>query len=222
MRFEFKKSTNIVPFDGAVLALAALFVMPTKTSLVLGSLVSLVGILLCLWSKRYKFSRKNFAADGPYVFVRYPYLLGHFIFVFGCIITTRSFAYLLSCVVLLGYAYGKIIKYSEKSTYDNADADYIHYKSSVPAFIPQLVPFRLHNENTTEKIDFFSILVNDHYTEMIRIFGASMLLVTSIALQHFPQAQAAKYICSVLVATIYMYRFSIDFRGTGHPKISRR
>lgn len=215
--FEFKKSTNIVPFDGAVLVMAMLFAYPTKTSMILGAMACVAGLGICFWAKRFKFSSKNFSANGPYLFVRYPYLLGHFVFVFGCIIMARSFYFLVFCVVLLGYAYARIINYSEKSAYDSVDADYIHYKSSVPAFIPQLVPFHQKNspkgkDSIVEKNGFFAILTNDHYTELIRSFGASVLLISGLVLQQFPQATVTKYIGAVLLVGIYLYRYLLEYR----------
>lgn len=212
-KLELKKSAHIVLFDGVIFLLAIIFLMPVSTSVVMGTVISSVGVAICFWSKRYVFTRKNFSVAGPYRFVRYPYLLGHFIFVFGLIIHVRSFTFLVVTVILLGLVYSRIIRYAEGIKYGNADANYIFYRSSVSAIVPQLLPFaRSDQTHKVQIIDFMSILVNDSYTELFRMISLGIVVGTSVIMMSSNDMWISKIISMTFVSVFYMYRLSQEYR----------
>ncbi|MDA9951291.1 hypothetical protein N9D31_01825 [Oligoflexaceae bacterium] len=208
IKLNLKKSAHIVLFDGVILSVACLFIDSDFRSLIFGSVVSVAGLSLCLWAKRYKFSKKNFIVDGPYLFVRYPYLLGHFIFVFGMILVVRNFVFLVVTICLLAYVYSRVIKYAERSQYSNADAEYIYYRSSVPALIPQLVPYQKIQTSSyrQSKINFWRIATDDNYTELFRFFCTVVVCFFAVMQVYYRQVWAFKGLAFAIVAAVYVYK----------------
>jgi hypothetical protein len=146
--------------------------------------------------------------------VRYPYLLGHFVFAFGLIVQVRSFTFLVITVSLIGIIYSQIIRYAEKIPYSNANADYIHYRSSVPALTPQLTPFQPEvTPGVPRKIDFLSILVNDNYTELFRWLSVFILLGTSYLILYTNNHFVPKVVATGLIGSLYTYRLLQEYQS---------
>lgn len=208
IQLNLKKSEQVVGFDGVILCLAVIFSTPARISMWIGVVISLVGMGLCIWAKRYVFTRRKFSVAGPYFFARYPYLLGHFIFVFGLVVQARSFGFLLTSVILLAAVYGLIIRYAEKIPYANSSADYILYRSSVPAMIPQLLAFKPKEvNNEPRKVDFPSILVEDTYAELFRWLSFCVVTATSFVLLVSANNTIVKTAALGLIGSLYGYRF---------------
>ena len=94
-----------VPFGFLLVAAFAWLSQPNRDSLLCGSPVSLLGLLLRAWAAGHLFKNQDLAQAGPYALTRNPLYIGTLLVACGLVIAGRSIALaiLFAAVFLLIY-----------------------------------------------------------------------------------------------------------------------
>ncbi len=115
---------------------------PTRASLAVGALLSLVGLALRAWSAGTIHKGETLTTSGPYAFLRNPLYVGSFLIGAGLAVAGGSWLWL---VLFLGFfvaLYGPTVAAEAARLTEQFGHRYVEYAAQVPAFIPRLKPFR--------------------------------------------------------------------------------
>lgn len=134
---------------GFVFAIAFLvFARPEPVTLIVGAIVSVIGLLIRAWSSGHIRKNKNLAVSGPYAHTRNPLYLGSFIMGLG--FTAASGVWWLAAlfiVFFLGIYYPVMRAETNELTNIFGD-DYKEYAANVPLFLPRLTAYRGKNSSS--------------------------------------------------------------------------
>lgn len=139
-----------VPLGFLCAALFVLFAKPRPATLVVGSLISLVGVLLRAWASGHIRKNDALAVSGPYAYTRNPLYLGSFILGLGFTVGAgRWWLGLLFAALFLGI-YLPVMRVESATLAQLFGGDYDAYADAVPMFFPRATPYR----NGTAKARF--------------------------------------------------------------------
>jgi protein-S-isoprenylcysteine O-methyltransferase Ste14 len=139
-----------VPLGFLCAALFVLFAKPRPATLVVGSLISLVGVLLRAWASGHIRKNDALAVSGPYAYTRNPLYLGSFILGLGFTVGAgRWWLGLLFAALFLGI-YLPVMRVESATLAQLFGGDYDAYAGAVPMFFPRATPYR----NGTAKARF--------------------------------------------------------------------
>lgn len=110
-----------------------------------GSGLIIAGLLGRLWSTMYVGGKKNSALvkDGPYSMCRNPLYFFSFIAGLGASLTFRNLLLIALYTVVFSFYYPLVIKSEEKRLERLFGDEFRSYRSSTPAFIPNILRLRL-------------------------------------------------------------------------------
>jgi protein-S-isoprenylcysteine O-methyltransferase Ste14 len=134
-----------VPLGFLCAAVFIFFARPTRTALLVGTCVSLVGLAIRAWASGYIRKNSELAVFGPYAFTRNPLYFGSFLLGLGFTIASGQLLLGLLFVALFGGIYMPVMGIEASTLAELFPKDYAMYKRSVPLFFPRLTPFREHN-----------------------------------------------------------------------------
>ena len=134
-----------VPLGFLCAALFLLLAKPTRTALLAGACVSLLGLLIRAWAAGHIRKNAQLATSGPYAFTRNPLYLGSFLLGLGFTIASGQLVLgLLFAALFLGI-YFPVMRVEATTLAELFGKEYEVYKQSVPLFFPRLTPFRQHD-----------------------------------------------------------------------------
>ena len=125
---------------------------PTPVTLLIGSAVSVVGLVIRAWASGHIRKNAELAISGPYAYTRNPLYLGSFLIGLGFTVASgRVVLALLFAALFLGI-YFPVMRVEATTLADLFNEKYDSYKRSVPLFFPRLTPYR-HEETSRARFD---------------------------------------------------------------------
>lgn len=123
---------------------------------------------------------------GMYSLIRHPLYLGNFFIFLGMILYTKIWWFIFVSIIIFWFYYGSIIMAEEKFLKDKFGENFLKYKKTIPAIIPEFkkwqkpdLPFSFKNVINKEYQTFFGILVGFTFVDtLIQIFSQKKLTDT--------------------------------------------
>src|SRR5690348_13689024 len=134
-----------VPLGFLCAAIFLWLAKPTRTALLAGAVVSLLGLLIRAWAAGHIRKNAQLATSGPYAFTRNPLYFGSFLLGLGFTIASGQLVLGLLFVALFVGIYLPVMGVEAETLARIFPTDYAMYKRGVPLFFPRLTPFREHN-----------------------------------------------------------------------------
>lgn len=127
----------------AIAALIVIFMAePTKASLLMGSMIVILGEMGRTWALGYIDKDAALATTGPYAFTRNPlYVFNTVMFIGFCVMGNNLIAALVASVVFI-WIYMVVIKIEADRMVDLFGESYAEWSRHVPLFIPRLTPWK--------------------------------------------------------------------------------
>ena len=141
-----------VPLGFLCAAVFLVFAKPTRTALLAGACVSLLGLLIRAWAAGHIRKNAELATSGPYAFTRNPLYFGSFLLGLGFTIASGQVVLGLLFVALFLGIYFPVMRVEASTLAELFGKDYEVYKRSVPLFFPRLTPFR-HSDARVVRFD---------------------------------------------------------------------
>ena len=124
---------------GLFLAIAVVLLSrPTWTSILLGVLISIFGLVIRAWASGHLRKEKTLAVSGPYCYSRNPLYVGNFLLGIGIVVGARSWWVLGLFVVYYGVFYPLIIRRERDRMRKLFPQQYKEYGKRVPLFFPSI------------------------------------------------------------------------------------
>ena len=131
-----------VPLGFVCAALFLFFAKPTPKALIIGAVLSLLGLALRAWAAGHIRKNAQLATSGPYAFTRNPLYLGSFLLGLGFTIASgRLLLGVVFAALFLGI-YFPVMRVEASTMGQLFGSQYDAYKQSVPLFFPRLTPYR--------------------------------------------------------------------------------
>ena len=139
-----------VPLGFLFAAVFLIFAKPQPLTLLVGAIVSIVGLLIRAWASGHIRKNQNLAVSGPYAYTRNPLYLGSFLLGVGfCIASGVWWLALLFIVLFLGI-YLPVMRVEAEDLTKIFGSDFEEYSTNVPLFFPRLTRWK----KSDEKFDF--------------------------------------------------------------------
>jgi protein-S-isoprenylcysteine O-methyltransferase Ste14 len=131
-----------VPLGFVCAALFMVFAVPTARALLIGAVVSILGLGIRAWAAGHIRKNAALAVSGPYAFTRNPLYFGSFLLGLGFTIASgRWILAVLFAVLFLGI-YFPVMRVEASTMADLFGEEFRLYKKSVPLFFPRITPYR--------------------------------------------------------------------------------
>ncbi len=117
-----------------------LLAQPTKTSLIVGTLVLIPGLVLRALASGHVQKDKQLTTSGPYAYTRNPLYLGSLVLAAGFAIAARSWWIVGIMLLMFAAIYVPVIA-GEERFLRGAFPGYDEYARHVPRFSPRLTPY---------------------------------------------------------------------------------
>jgi protein-S-isoprenylcysteine O-methyltransferase Ste14 len=132
-----------VPLGFAFAIVYVWLARPTTSSLILGALVLLPGLLLRGFASGHVQKDKQLTTSGPYAYTRNPLYLGSLMLALGFAIAARSWWIVAIMLLMFAVIYVPVIA-GEERYLRQTFPDYDDYARHVPRMWPRLTPYRRH------------------------------------------------------------------------------
>jgi protein-S-isoprenylcysteine O-methyltransferase Ste14 len=129
-----------VPLGFAFAAFYLWIARPSRTSLAIGALVTVPGILLRALASGHVKKNEELTTSGPYAYTRNPLYLGSLIMALGFAIAARSLWVLAGMAIMFAAIYLPVIR-GEESYLRSAFPSFDEYAQNVPRLLPRLTAF---------------------------------------------------------------------------------
>ncbi len=113
------------------------FMHPSKRSLWLGAIISLLGALLRLWAAGHIIKGQVLTRSGPYAYSRNPLYLGSFFMALGIIVGGQGYWLLPVFALFFTTFYFPVMKAEEQELLRSYGDEFIEYSNKVSLFIPR-------------------------------------------------------------------------------------
>lgn len=153
-----------VPLGFLFAMIFLIFAKPALVTLIIGAVVSVLGILIRAWSSGHIRKNQNLAVSGPYAYTRNPLYLGSFLLGVGFTIASGVWWLALIFIVLFLGIYLPVMRVEAEDLKQIFGEDYKQYTENVPLFFPRLTAWK----KSVEKFDFQLYL---RYREYRAAFG---------------------------------------------------
>lgn len=131
-----------VPFGFLAAVLFLLFARPRPSTLVIGAVVSVLGLLLRAWAAGHIRKNSALATSGPYAFTRNPLYLGSFLLGLGFTIGSGFWPLgILFALLFLGI-YFPVMRVESATLAELFGKSFQDYAREVPLFFPRATPYR--------------------------------------------------------------------------------
>src|ERR1044072_4025438 len=141
-----------VPLGFLCAAVFLILAKPTRTALLAGACVSLLGLAIRAWAAGHIRKNAELATSGPYAFTRNPLYFGSFLLGLGFTIASGQLVLgLLFAALFLGI-YLPVMRVEATTMAQLFGKEFETYRRSVPLFFPRLTPFR-QDESAENRFD---------------------------------------------------------------------
>jgi protein-S-isoprenylcysteine O-methyltransferase Ste14 len=131
-----------VPLGFLCAALFVLFARPRPGTLIVGVLISILGLLLRAWAAGHIHKNSALATSGPYAYTRNPLYLGSFLLGLGFSIGSGRWELgVLFALLFLGI-YLPVMRVESAALAQLFGENFQQYVRAVPLFVPRLTPYR--------------------------------------------------------------------------------
>jgi protein-S-isoprenylcysteine O-methyltransferase Ste14 len=138
-----------VPLGFVCAAVFLLLARPSFLTLIIGGLVSILGLGIRAWAAGHIRKNEVLATTGPYAFTRNPLYLGSFVLGLGFTIASgRWLLALLFAGLFLGI-YLPVMRVEASTMSSVFGHDYERYAEAVPLLLPRVTPYRANERHDT-------------------------------------------------------------------------
>ena len=167
-----------VPLGFVFAILFVVFSRPKFWSLVVGSLVALIGVLIRAWASGHIRKASELAVSGPYAYTRNPLYRGSLILGFGFTIAAGVWWLGLLFILLFLGIYLPVMRVEVDDIRRIFGPAFDEYERDVPLFLPRLSP----SKKTGRKFDFSLYL---KYREYRAAIGTAVAIAALSAKAYF-------------------------------------
>ncbi len=158
-----------VPLGFLFAILFLIFARPTLTTIAIGLVVALGGVLIRAWASGHIRKAKALAVSGPYAYTRNPLYLGSIILGIGFTVASGVWwLAILFCILFLGI-YLPVMRVEIGDMQRIFGAEFKEYERNVPLFFPRPTAWK----KSGEKFDFGLYL---QYREYRAAIGAAIVV----------------------------------------------
>jgi protein-S-isoprenylcysteine O-methyltransferase Ste14 len=177
-----------VPAGFVLAPLLILSAKPTPRSLLIGSALSLIGLLIRAWASGYLKKNQELTTTGPYAHTRNPLYFGTFIMATGIAISTNAWWFVALFIALYLFIYVPVMSAEAETLGKLFPNEYAAYSRRVPMFLPRLAPFRDEEKLSAQTVErtfaWSQYLKHREYQAAIGLFVVyAILLVKSLFLK---------------------------------------
>ena len=138
-----------IPLGFLLAALYLAFARPQQSSLIVGGLIALVGVLARAWASGHIQKNQKLASSGPYAHTRNPLYFGSFLIAVGFAIAAH-WSLIVAVVAFFVLIYAPTMERERIMTGKRFPDLYPEYEKNVPAFIPRVVPWKAEGDEAGE------------------------------------------------------------------------
>lgn len=172
-----------VPLGFLCAAIFLLLARPSFSTLIVGGLVSIVGLGIRAWAAGHIRKNEVLATTGPYAFSRNPLYLGSFLLGLGFTIASgRWLLALLFAALFLGI-YLPVMRVEASTMASVFGRDYERYAEAVPLFLPRLSPYRADDTNNPGFDRSLYLKYREYRAALGLLFAWGVLVVKAIYLK---------------------------------------
>jgi len=179
-----------IPISIAVSIVGLLAARPTESSIIIGSVIALMGLVYRALAAGQIRKNEQLAVDGPYALSRNPLYLGSFVIAIGFGIACGSIVVLVIAVALFLAMYASVIDREEAELRALFGASFDQYAATVPRILPREFSLR-------RAFDGFSVSIywkNREYNALLGYCGAVGLLLLLMRLHSASSASSAVWL----------------------------
>ena len=165
-----------VPLGFLFAIIFLVFAKPAWTTLIVGAIISIIGILIRAWSSGHIRKNQNLAVSGPYSYTRNPLYLGSFLLGVGFTVASGVWWLALIFVALFLGIYLPVMRVEAEDLTAMFGADFEEYKENVPLFFPRFAAWK----KSVEKFDFQLYLRYREYRAALGMVAALGVLAAKI------------------------------------------
>ena len=163
-----------VPLGFLFGAVFLIFARPEFTTLIVGGIVAVVGVLIRAWASGHIRKNQNLAVSGPYAYTRNPLYLGSFILGVGFTIASGVWWLALIFAALFLGIYLPVMRVEMNDLIELFGEDYKEYASRAPLFFPRFTAYKA----SAEKFDMDLYMRYREYRAALGlVFALSILAV---------------------------------------------
>lgn len=118
-----------VPLGFAFAAFAFYLAAPTRSSMIVGTVVAIIGEALRIWAAGHIEKSREVTRSGPYQFVRHPLYLGSSIMALGFVIAARSLWCGVVVAIYMGLTLAAAIRTEEATLDAKFKGEYSAYRA---------------------------------------------------------------------------------------------
>lgn len=157
------------------------FARPTPTSLVVGSLLAILGATVRGWAAGTLRKNRALATSGPYAFTRNPLYLGSFLIGMGVTVAGNVLVFVLLFTVFYLIVYVRVARREARFLAEKFGESYRRYAAQVPLFLPRPIPFRA-SSGGAERFDFAQYRRNKEYEALLGLMAGFAFLTAKMIL----------------------------------------
>ena len=166
-----------VPLGFLCAAIFLVFAKPTRTALLAGACVSLLGLAIRAWAACYLRKNSELTISGPYAFTRNPLYFGSFLLGVGFSIASGRWVLGLLFAALFIGIYLPVMAIEASTLAERFPTDYAMYKRGVPLFFPRLTPFREHDSRPVRFDSSLYLRYREYRAALGLVIAWSLLLI---------------------------------------------
>lgn len=131
---------------GVVAIILLFFSYPSIESLLMGTVIVLLGAVGRTWASGYIDKDKKLATCGPYAYTRNPLYVFNFTMFVGCCVMSNNIWVGLACMVSFLLIYSPVIQVEAQRMADYFGDDYHQWSKHVPLFFPRFTAFSTNDD----------------------------------------------------------------------------
>ncbi len=139
-----------VPLGFVFAVIFLVFADPALLTLIIGGIISFLGLLIRGWASGHIRKNKTLAISGPYAYTRNPLYVGSFIMGLGFTIASGVWWLAILFAILFLGIYLPVMRVEEKELIEIFGESFEVYSKKVPLFIPRLTAWRDKNSSTNK------------------------------------------------------------------------
>jgi protein-S-isoprenylcysteine O-methyltransferase Ste14 len=163
-----------VPLGFVLGALYLWLAHPTPTTMIVGGVIALVGLLFRAWAAGHIVKNDQLATTGPYAHTRNPLYFGSFLLAAGFAIMGGPWLVLL-VIVFFAVVYIPVIASERQQIRKRFPEAYAEWERHVPAFVPRPLPWRSGGAESRFSLDLY--LRHKEWRAALAFAGAVAFLV---------------------------------------------